>query len=164
MVTVMPSSITSMRGMAGAALVLLGAGMRSWAAGVIKKSSTLATTGPYALSRHPLYLGSLFIALGFSATINDRFSIWAVLLIALVIYLPKIRQEERFLADKMKDEWAGYIERTSILFPKRFPVDVRAVWSFTQWKKNREYKAFLASLAGLAFLALYNYLKVRLQP
>ena len=48
----------------GFPLVLLGEAIRIWASGHIEKTKILATGGPYAHCRHPLYVGSLLIALG----------------------------------------------------------------------------------------------------
>ena len=48
----------------GGIVALLGALVRLWAAGHIDKGRALATEGPYALTRNPLYLGSFFMALG----------------------------------------------------------------------------------------------------
>src|SRR5713101_3247812 len=44
---------------AGLALVVCGLGLRSWAAGTLRKGKALPTAGPYRLCQHPLYLGSL---------------------------------------------------------------------------------------------------------
>src|SRR5689334_2551393 len=50
---------------AGFAIALAGLVVRSLASGHIRKNAELATTGPYAYTRNPLYLGSILIALGF---------------------------------------------------------------------------------------------------
>lgn len=41
----------------GAIVALLGVATRAWAAGTIRKGHVLATLGPYARVRNPLYLG-----------------------------------------------------------------------------------------------------------
>jgi len=46
---------------AGAAVALLGLGVRTWAAGYLDKNRNLTVSGPYACTRHPLYLGSLLM-------------------------------------------------------------------------------------------------------
>src|SRR3954464_15635836 len=42
----------------GAAVGALGEALRIWAAGHLEKGREVTTTGPYAFTRHPLYLGS----------------------------------------------------------------------------------------------------------
>ena len=49
---------------AGALLFALGAAVRTWAAGHIRKREVLAVTGPYAHTRNPLYFGSFLMACG----------------------------------------------------------------------------------------------------
>src|ERR1700756_3353774 len=51
--------------LAGFAIALVGIVVRALASGHIRKNAALATTGPYAYTRNPLYLGSIIIALGF---------------------------------------------------------------------------------------------------
>ena len=50
----------------GGPIALLGLGLRAWATGHIRKNSALATSGPYARTRNPLYLGSFVLGLGFT--------------------------------------------------------------------------------------------------
>src|SRR5258705_13759457 len=50
----------------GASVSLLGLSIRAWAAGHIRKNQELATSGPYAYTRNPLYLGSFLLGLGFT--------------------------------------------------------------------------------------------------
>ena len=52
--------------LASLALVLPGLWLRGYASGYVKKNEELATTGPYAHTRNPLYLGSMLIAFGFA--------------------------------------------------------------------------------------------------
>src|SRR5262245_25527256 len=51
--------------------VVVGLMIRSWAAGTLRKQKELATTGPYAWVRHPLYFGSFLMMVGFGVLIND---------------------------------------------------------------------------------------------
>ena len=50
----------------GGLIALPGLALRAWATGHLRKNDALATTGPYAYTRNPLYLGSLVIGLGFT--------------------------------------------------------------------------------------------------
>lgn len=150
-----PHSMSTLRqpwGPAGLTLVLAGAFLRSWAAGIIRKSDFLATDGPYCLSRHPLYLGSLSLAMGFCSILGDVKIFVAVLALAVFIYLPTILREERFLSEKFGPQWEFYKLQTGVLFPKKLPNGLFIPWSFRQWKRNREYRAFLTSLLSLVLL------------
>ena len=49
------------------ALVVPGLWLRAYASGYVKKNQELTTTGPYAYTRNPLYLGSMLMAAGFAA-------------------------------------------------------------------------------------------------
>src|SRR5258705_4166631 len=52
--------------LAGGCVSLLGLAIRAWAAGHIRKNDRLATSGPYAHTRNPLYLGSFLLELSFT--------------------------------------------------------------------------------------------------
>ena len=64
--------------------------IRAWAAGHIVKNDRLATTGPYAHTRNPLYFGSFLIAAGFAIAAH-----WALLLVVVaffvLVYAPTMR-------------------------------------------------------------------------
>ncbi len=139
-------------GLAGSLLVVLGALLRSWSAGVIHKTRALATTGPYALFRHPLYLGSLAIAVGLLIIVNEPVNLVALALLGALVYVPKIRAEERHLAALFGEQWAAYRRRTGFFFPRRRPGSLRMEWRLEQWRHNREYRGLLTSLAALALL------------
>ncbi|MEJ0100779.1 MAG: isoprenylcysteine carboxylmethyltransferase family protein [Pseudomonadota bacterium] len=48
----------------GFPIALLGLAIRAWASGHLRKGMELATSGPYAHCRNPLYFGSFVMALG----------------------------------------------------------------------------------------------------
>src|SRR4051812_27613666 len=48
----------------GVAVSIAGLVLRGWAAGHLAKNQTLATSGPYAHTRNPLYVGTLLVAAG----------------------------------------------------------------------------------------------------
>ncbi|MDQ6993845.1 MAG: isoprenylcysteine carboxylmethyltransferase family protein, partial [Mariprofundus sp.] len=51
--------------MIGLVVITLGEALRIWASGYIHKSAEVTSSGPYAMCRHPLYLGHFIIATGF---------------------------------------------------------------------------------------------------
>src|SRR5207302_1930320 len=58
------SAPTPMSLAAGAPFGIAGLLLRAWAAGHLAKNQRLATGGPYALTRNPLYIGTLLVAAG----------------------------------------------------------------------------------------------------
>src|ERR1019366_6957171 len=79
----------------GVPLSLLGLALRAWAAGCLAKNRQLATGGPYAYTRNPLYIGTLLVSAGL-AVASCSVGL-AVLFIAvfLLVYLPVIQNEEQ---------------------------------------------------------------------
>jgi protein-S-isoprenylcysteine O-methyltransferase Ste14 len=142
----------------GVGLVLAGLSIRSWAAGTLRKWAELTTIGPYAMVRHPLYVGSFLMMVGFCAIIDDGENIAFVLGPILLIYVLAVLKEEHGLAARFPDQWTDYAQRVPRFLPRRIPDRPLAPWSAHQWLANREYQAVLASLAGLAALQLWSLL------
>lgn len=141
------------RALAAAALLLAGMGLRSWAAGVIHKDGRLATTGPYSLSRHPLYVGSALTIVGLGLAASCWFGLVGLLLAAL-LYMPTLRNEEQVLAELFPEQWPGYCQRTAPLGPKTRPA-LRAGWSAGQWLANDEHELLLVLLVLVAGLQIW---------
>jgi protein-S-isoprenylcysteine O-methyltransferase Ste14 len=146
--------------MTGLGLVIVGLAIRSWAAGVIKKTKVLATSGPYRLCRHPLYLGSLMMMLGFCIIVSNLLDACIVFGPVLVIYILTMRREERRLAERHGEAWMQYAAIAPRLFPYRvfkgLLSGLRADWSLSQWLNNREYNAAATTLAALACLHFWR--------
>lgn len=140
----------------GVVLLILGLGLRSWAAGMIHKGRRLATDGPYALVRHPLYLGSLLMMIGFAEIIEDRFALVAGVLVIVVTHWPAIRREEGELARRFGRAWEVYRQNTGLLLPRRPSQGVWAPWDGRQWRQNREWRVIVRTLVLLACLEWWN--------
>lgn len=132
-------------------LVLLGIGIRSWAAGTIRKNARLATSGPYSLCRHPLYLGSFLMILGFSLGTQPRINLPIVAPLVIMMYICAIRSEELTLAKLFGVTWTAYAAATPRLIPNPWRANIRlSRWSVAQWRSNREYQAVLGTIAGIS--------------
>src|SRR5688500_13634107 len=84
----------------GAVVAAAGEAMRIWAAGHLEKSKEVTTSGPYRLTRHPLYVGSAIITVGFIiAARSISVAVLALIYLALT-YTAAIRREEAFLTQK----------------------------------------------------------------
>ncbi len=137
----------------GVPLALAGEGLRVWASGHIEKTSRLATGGPYAHTRNPLYFGSLLIALG---CVIATASLWAAL--SAVAYLaafypPVIREEAAFLARRFADEYPEWSRVVPAFWPRLSPAGPAS--SRFEWRRvaaNREWRTCLA--VPLAFVLL----------
>lgn len=139
-------------GALGFATILAGLAMRGWAAGVIVKAREVSREGPYALVRHPLYLGSLLIAIGFCIVIGDNLNILVVMIFALLVYWPKLRAEEHEMTEQFGAEYVKYMETVPAFLPVRIPATVRGRWVWRQYLHHREYRAALAVLLALIIL------------
>lgn len=136
---------------AGFPVALIGAAFRGLAAGVIKKDSRLATSGPYAWTRNPLYFGSSFLALGFA--IMSRHPVAAILLVvpSFIIYPQVIDREEEHLERLFGDEFRAYKRLVPRFFP-RFR-SAKVSFSLPQYLANREYNTVLGLLAAFVVFA-----------
>jgi protein-S-isoprenylcysteine O-methyltransferase Ste14 len=133
----------------GLVAVVLGLAIRSWAAGVINKSKVLATTGPYRLCRHPLYLGSMLMMFGFCVSVGSLLDACVVFGPVLGIYLLTIQREEQRLAERHGAAWAHYAATVPQFFPYRPFTRFGCDWSLTHWFNNREYKAAVTTTCAL---------------
>ncbi|MBI3669179.1 MAG: isoprenylcysteine carboxylmethyltransferase family protein [Acidobacteria bacterium] len=137
---------------AGLAVALVGIALRAWAAGHLTKNEALATSGPFACTRNPLYLGTLTAAAGFALA---GWNLWLALLFAAyfgAVYLPVIGEEESHLR-KLFPEYAAYAARVPLLVPQ-FPIAHGRSGGF-RWAlyfRNQEYNALLGFLAGAVVL------------
>ena len=82
---------------AGLALMALGLALRLATNAVLKKNQEVCRDGWYAVCRHPMYLGTLILALGIAVALNHP-SAALLVVAALVISLHRMRREEAFLA------------------------------------------------------------------
>ena len=136
----------------GVPVSLIGLAVRAWAAGHLAKDRTLASSGPYAYTRNPLYLGTLLVAAGLA--IASR-SVGLGALFAAVflgIYLPVIQLEQQHLR-RLFPEYAAYAARVPALLPRITPVaGDRRAFQWALYVKNREYQAAAGFLIGVLFL------------
>jgi protein-S-isoprenylcysteine O-methyltransferase Ste14 len=151
-----PSGISMLIGLPVAILGLL---LRGWAGGHLAKDQQLATSGPYAYLRNPLYVGTLTVAGGL--VVASR-SIWLVLLFAAVfflVYLPAVELEEQHLREIFPD-YGEYARRVSRFLPlSRYP-GVSRKFSWSLYGRNEEYKAALGFLVASAWLLIkYAFLQ-----
>ena len=146
--------------LAGAVVGFAGLVLRAWSAGCLEKNQRLATSGPYAHTRNPLYLGSSVLGVGFAVAGGSWILGAAFLLFFVAVYWPVILREENFLRKEFGDAYNQYADAVPLFIPKmsrRSPGQDKFRWDL--YRKNREYEAALGFLAGILFLALKIWLR-----
>lgn len=140
---------------AGFALVLMGETVRLWASGHIEKTQRLATGGPYAHTRNPLYLGTFLMAIGVAIAAATPWAVLAIAAYVTAFYPAVIREEERFLRRRFGDEYAAWGREVPLVWPRLRPGGTRASrFSWDRVRTNREWRTALALPAVLLILWL----------
>lgn len=130
--------------MVGAAVAVVGEAIRVWAAGHLEKGREVTMSGPYRLTRHPLYLGSALIGIGL-AVASANWWVAALVLSYLAITLTAaIRTEEAHLTEKFGAAYPDYRDGRVAGAHRRFSLD-RAL-------RNREYRAAAGVVVVLIIL------------
>lgn len=150
----------------GALLTLVGALVRVWAAGHLTRDQRLTTSGPYAHSRNPFYLGRLCLLVGFALMSGlQSLVVWAIFLFALAFfflgYMPrKERREGGRLQQLFGDDYKLWRDNVPQLFPRLTPF----VMNPRPWSKKLFFagddefagnKELLTTLATLALIGLF---------
>jgi len=127
----------------GGGLTLVGEALRVWAAGHLEKGREVTASGPYRLTRHPLYVGSSIIGVGF-AIASASVIVAGLVIVYLVLTIGSaITREESHLTEKFGAAYPEYRDgRTDAV--RRF--------SFARVRHNREYRALLGLALALALL------------
>ncbi len=142
---------------AGVPVALLGALVRAWASGHLRKNAELAVTGPYAFTRNPLYFGSFLIALGCAISGGNLWiGLWLVAFF-LLIYWPVMRAEAAHMRLLFAGAYAEWEASVPLFIPRVTPYRNGQTRSFDlrQYLHHREYRA----LIGLAIVIFVLSLK-----
>jgi hypothetical protein len=140
----------------GGAIALVGVIIRGWASGHISKNERLATTGPYAHTRNPLYFGSFLIAAGFAIAAH-----WALLLVVVaffvLIYAPTMQRERANIAGRFPEAYEAYSANVPAFVPRPTPwkathPEDEGGFSLALYMKHGEWKAGLTYLLVIAWL------------
>lgn len=139
----------------GSLLIVPGLLIRALASGHVRKNEALATSGPYAYTRNPLYLGSLLMGIGFAVAARSWWVGLALAVMFFAIYLPVIRGEEKFLRETFP-EFDEYARRVPRMFPRITPASAERDGGFSMdlFLKHREYNATIGVIAIVAALVL----------
>jgi protein-S-isoprenylcysteine O-methyltransferase Ste14 len=149
-----PRSIAS-----GLAIAAVGELVRLWASGHIEKTERLATGGPYAHTRNPLYFGSALLAVGFGVAAHSLWVVLAVIAYFAIFYPAVVAEEARFLLGKFGADYEVWARDVPAFIPRLTPAGPRASrFSWARIRRNREWRTALA----LPLLGVLLYLRTRL--
>jgi protein-S-isoprenylcysteine O-methyltransferase Ste14 len=157
-----PSSLA-----AGAFVAIIGLAIRAWASGHLKKNQELTTSGPYAHTRNPLYLGTFLLGTGVAVAGGTA---WFVALFAtfyLLIYVPVMFAEAETMRDLFAEEYEDYSSQVPLFVPRFTPyrafspsggtyrsqIGNHRQFDVSQYLRHREYRAALGFLVAYALLA-----------
>jgi protein-S-isoprenylcysteine O-methyltransferase Ste14 len=147
----------------GGSIALIGLLVRAAAAGYLRKSEELATSGPYARTRNPLYFGSSLLAAGFAVAGASWWAAGVVMVYFAVFYYAVMRNEEQELRERYGSAFKEYAARVPLFCPRPFgsQSETRALdgssareFSWAQYRRNREYQALIGTIAALGFVWL----------
>jgi protein-S-isoprenylcysteine O-methyltransferase Ste14 len=155
LVVAQPTALTLI---VGTAIAFTGLAIRAWAAGHIVKNDRLATTGPYAHTRNPLYFGSFLIAAGFAIAAH-----WSLLLLVIaffvLIYGPTIRDERVGIRARFPDAYDEWERNVPPFVPRPTPwraatagAEDPGSFDFQLYMRHGEWRAALGFAVVLAYL------------
>ena len=141
---------------AGIPLALAGALIRAWASGHLRKNAELATSGPYAHTRNPLYFGSFVMAAG-CAVAGGSWLIGAWLMVFfLAIYWPVMQAEAAHMQTLFGEAYARWSADVPLFLPRLTPYSSgqNRSFDFGQYSHHREWRALIGLGIVLTVLIL----------
>ena len=143
----------------GLFLTLLGLVLRGWSAGTINKAETLTTTGPYAYTQNPLYLGSFLIGTGLSLAGGNLIWLLLFLIYFVATHRVAIFREQAELTERFCQKYLEYQNQVPVFLPMLSPYgshspDDDSGFEWARYLRNREWEALLGATAAVAVLLM----------
>jgi len=133
----------------GLVVVSIGEALRIWASGHIHKSAQVTCTGPYAMVRHPLYLGHFLIASGFCITGDSLIAFIIVSISFFIIYVPTWKNEEKNLIELFGETYSDFMVNTPALLPRWNQNIFSGSFNWQLVKQHREWNHVAGLIAGM---------------
>jgi protein-S-isoprenylcysteine O-methyltransferase Ste14 len=144
--------------------IAAGIALRIWATGYLHKNDALTIAGPYAFLRHPLYLGTLLVATGFTvmaASLPAAIVFAGFLVGYFAYYLP---YKERIECARLEALYGDAFRRYSVAVPALAPrvhpyrplggeATATPPWSVARFADNHELGTAAAVVAGVLLVA-----------
>jgi len=144
----------------GGLVALPGLALRAWATGHLRKNDALATTGPYAYTRNPLYLGSFVIGLGFTIAAGRLILGLVFAVLFLGIYVPVMRVETKTLDELFGKDYQEYAAAVPLFLPRVTAYRggaARTKFDPALYRRYREYQAAIGLVVAWLLLAIKWY-------
>ena len=138
----------------GVSVAAIGEALRLWASGYLEKDRRLATAGPYAWTRNPLYLGSFFVGVGFTLATGKVVLLFLLVALFAAIYVPVMKREATRLEASFPSDYSLYAARVPLLIP-RAPREESAPGASFSWSQvwvNREPVTVIGVVLGVVIL------------
>lgn len=160
---------------AGAFVAIIGLAIRAWASGHLKKNQELATSGPYAHTRNPLYLGTFLLGMGVAIGSGALWFVAVFAAVYLAIYVPVMLAEADTMRSLFSDEYEEYSTQVPLFVPRFTPYGTDGPQSYAaqlkrpRWRRgtqfdpslymrHREYRAALGFAVVYVLLATKMFL------
>ena len=107
----------------GIALVVIGLGIMLWGGATMRAAGTnvnpalpttsIVTSGPFRLSRNPLYVAVTLLYFGLILALNTWWGIVMLIPLLIIMHFGVVLREERYLEEKFGDEYRRYKARVA---------------------------------------------------
>jgi len=155
---------------AGAFVAIIGLAIRAWSSGHLKKNQELTTSGPYAHTRNPLYLGTFLLGTGAAVGGGAPWFVAVFAAFYLLIYVPVMFAEAETMRGLFSEEYEAYGRQVPLFFPRFTPYRPSSMTSdgaisyrsqagnqrqfdVSQYLRHREYRAAVGFVVVYALLA-----------
>ncbi len=138
----------------GGLVAVVGIGIRAWASGHLRKMAELTTSGPYAYTRNPLYLGTFLLVIGASLAGGIWWLALAVSTAYLVVYIPVMLAEVETMRALFPGAYDAWAHDVPMFVPRLTPRGATGRFDSGLFLRYREYRASLGLLAFLGVLAV----------
>ncbi|HEX8091662.1 MAG TPA: isoprenylcysteine carboxylmethyltransferase family protein [Blastocatellia bacterium] len=149
---------------AGAAVSTAGLMIRAWASGHLRKNQELTTSGPYARTRNPLYLGTFVLGTGIAIASGALWFVGLFMVLYLLIYVSVMLAEAETMRDLFSEEYDHYSRHVPLFLPRITAYRAPALrpnaeapserrFDPSRYLKHREYRAAAGLVAVYAMLA-----------
>jgi len=117
----------------------------------------LCTSGPFAFTRNPLYLGNFIVSLGACISFNEWYGYVIFIIEFTLLYSIVIPFEERFMQEKFGDVYAEYKSHVRRFLPRwrGYKGSTRAAPNFKLGILSEKYHLIIVILTFIIFYLLF---------